>query len=217
MYTVSKETDSLLIEKDGQPLTTPMNHPVRTTFAPLAERLLADLATYGEDPSNPVSLVAFQYPMIDFFSAMPRDELVKSIAMGFDLENDWTFNCPTVAPEPLKHWENLFGTHAVDAELGKKWLSSLTLTQLCAVYVAGRALRSVNIPYILVTMLNQEDIDSFAKEVHACCPFIKLEDMTKYFENFLFFFTLENPDEKQWSSKQEPKTYKVLFANKRTH
>jgi len=72
MYTISRDEESLLIEKDGQPLLTPMMHPVRTVFRPLADRLLEDLVAYGEDPSNPMSLVAFQYAMVDFFSVMPR-------------------------------------------------------------------------------------------------------------------------------------------------
>ena len=197
MYTILKDGESLLIEKDGQPLLTPMMRPVKTVFRPLADRLLEDLAVYGEDPSNPVSLVAFQYAMMDFFSVMPRKELEHSIAMGLDHENDWTFNCPTVAPEPLKHWTKLFGTHPENAGRGKEWLSSLTLIQLCAVYVFGRTLKSVNIPYIAATMLNPHDVKSYAKEVHGCYPFVEVENLTKYFENYLFFFTLENSTKKR--------------------
>lgn len=193
MYTISEDGDSLLIKKDGQPLLTPMMRPVRTVFRPLADRLLEDLATYGEDPSNLMSLVAFQYAMTDFFSVMPREELEHSIAIGLDGENDWTFNCPTIAPEPLAHWTKLFGTHAENAVCGKEWLASLTPSQLCAVYMLGRALRSVNIPYIVATTLNPHDVKSYAEEVHGCCPFVKAEDMIRYFENYLFLFALENP------------------------
>ena len=208
----------MLIEKDGQPLLTPMMRPVKTVFRPLADRLLEDLTAYGEDPSNPVSLVAFQYAMIDFFSVMPREELEHSIATGLDHENDWTFNCPTAAPEPLMHWTKLFGTHSENAGRGKEWLSSLTLIQLCAAYVIGRALRSVNISYIVATF-NPHDVESYAKEVNGCCPFVKIEDMTKYFENYLFFFTLENPTKKgqKWHSQQSAAAYAATLTANRPH
>ena len=219
MYTISKDGESLLIEKDNQPLLTPMMHPVRTAFRPLADRLLEDLAAYGEDPSNPVSLVAFQYAMVDFFSAMPREQLEQSIAIGLDQENDWTFNCPTVAPEPLMHWMKLFGAYAENTARGKEWLSSLTLTQLCAAYVFGRAVKSVNIPYIVATRLNPVDVTSFSKEVHGCCPFIAAEDLVKYIENYLFFFTLENQAEKGGTrhGQQSAEAYAATIAAKHHH
>lgn len=219
MYTISKDGESLLIEKDGKPLLTPMMRPVKTVFKPLADRLLEDLAAYGENPSNPVSLVAFQYAMTDFFSVMPREELEHSIAMGLDRENDWTFNCPTAASEPLMHWTKLFGTYPENAGRGKEWLSSLTLIQLCAAYVIGRAFRSINIPYIAATTLNPHEVTSYAKEVNGCCPFIKIEDMIRYFENYLFFFMLENSTEKgyKWHSQQNTETHATTFIAKRHH
>jgi len=219
MYTISKDGDSLSIEKKEQPLLTPMMRPVRTIFRPLADRLLEDLAAYGEEPSNPVSLVTFQYAMTDFFSVMPREELEHSVAMGFDRENDWTFNCPTIAPEPLKNWVKLFGTHSDNAWRGKKWLSSLTLTQLCAVYVIGRALKSVNIPYIVATMLNPDDTRSYVKDVHGCYPFVEIEALTRYFENYRFFFMLENPTAKGhlWHNQENVEAYAATLAAKRPH
>lgn len=117
------------------------------------------------------------------------------------------------------HWTRLFGTHSGNAGRGKEWLSSLTPTQLCAVYVIGRALKSVNIPYIVATMLNPRDVKSFAKEVHGCYPFVEAEDLTRYFENYLFFFTLENLTEKMhmWHSQQSAEAYAVTLAAKRNH
>ena len=219
MYTISKDGDSLLIEKGGQPLLTPMMRPVRTVFRPLADRLLEDLAIYGEDPSNPVSLVAFQYAWIDFFSVISREELEHSVAIGLDHENDWTFNCPTVAPEPLANWIKLFGTHPANAGRGKEWLSSLTLTQLCAVYILGRTLKSVNIPYIVATMLNPSDVKSYAKKVRDCFPFVEAEDMIRYFENYLFFFMLENSAEeaRMRHHQQGAEAYAATLAANRHH
>ena len=72
MYSISKSDcgEWYCIEKESKPLLTTMGHPVRTAFKSLADKLLTDLEKYGEDPSDPVSIVAFHYAMIDFFYNM---------------------------------------------------------------------------------------------------------------------------------------------------
>jgi hypothetical protein len=191
MYDIVRSSGSHLVVKDGAPLLTVMGRPVQTTHVPLARRLVKDLSTYGEDPTDPVSLVAFHYAMIDFFLVMPRAELEHLVAIGLDCENDWTFQCPTAAPEPMMDWMGLFGTHSTRAEAGKKWLSSLTLTQLCAVCVLGRGLESVNIPFMLATMLAPEEVSRFAKAINGYYPYVGVKNLTKFFRNFLFYYGLD--------------------------
>lgn len=88
MYTISRDEESLLIEKDGQPLLTPMMRPVKMVSRPLADRLLEDLAAYGEDPSNLMSLVAFQYPMIDFF--------LSCLGKSLSIQSPWVWTVKTI-------------------------------------------------------------------------------------------------------------------------
>ena len=205
MYALSKDDTVYSFNKDGKPLQTPMGRPVKTHFESLAKRLLADLETYGENPSDPVSLVAFHYAMTDFFDVMPREELEYSVAPGLDRENDWTFNCPTATPETMMNWMALFGSYSTNAERAKDWLSSLSPIQLCAVTVLGRALESVNIPFIVATMLSRRDVNSYAKSVNAHYPYVETKDLKTYFDNYLFYFTLENPP---LVKKSSPKSMK---------
>ncbi len=192
MYEIKCYKNLYAIVKSGQPLLTPSGQSVSTPSKKLADRLVADLAEYGEDPSNPISLVAFHYPMTDFFSVMPRAELEHSIAVGLDPRNDWTFNCPTASPEPMMKWMSLFGGYSTNAPKAKQWLSSLSLTQLCAVCVLGRVMESVNIPFLMATNLSAQDLEDYAAEVCECYPYASLEAVTKYFENFYFYFTMES-------------------------
>jgi hypothetical protein len=175
MYKLIQQDEDYLIKKGDKPLLTPKNVPVRTRYKTLAERLVKDLKQYGESPTNPVSIVTFHYAMIDFFSTMHRSELEYSVAIGLNQDNDWTFNCPTTNPEPMMNWMALFGTHSSQAEPGRKWLSSLTLMQLCAVCVIGRGLESVNIPFIVATKLDHSALKSFAEEVNALYSYISVE------------------------------------------
>jgi hypothetical protein len=191
MYTITKDGEWYSIAKNGKPLLTPMNRPVKTVFKTLADRLLSDLKKHGENPSDPTSLVAFHYAMTDFFSAMPRTELEHTVAIGLNQDNDWTFNCPTAAPEPMMEWITLFGTHSSNADIGKKWLSSLSLMQLCAVCVIGRALESVNIPFIVATKLSPNTVKTYAKKIDGYYPYVGMKDLMKFFDNFFFYFTIE--------------------------
>jgi hypothetical protein len=84
-----------------------------------------------------------------------------------------------------------FAEHCSNTEPGKKWLSLLSTMQLCAVCVIGRALESVNIPFIVATTLSPDQIAGFAKTIHAFYPYVGTKEIAEYLENFLFYFHIE--------------------------
>jgi len=197
MYTYQKQDDTYFLFKDDEPLLTLMGNPVRTLYEPLAKRLLVDLDAFGEDPSDPISIVTFHYPMIDFYVSLPREELEYSIRMGLAKENDWTFNCPTANPHVMMRWLSIFGSHSSRAEEGEEWLATLTPMQLCAVCVIGRSLESVNVPFILGKVdLCEEYMEEFIKEIDTYYPYVGVDDLGVYFDNFLFYFHMgrNNPE-----------------------
>lgn len=204
---MAPSNDMHVIEKGSQVLTTPMGRPVVTSYKSLAERLVRDLSEFGESPNNPASLVAFHYSMIDFFDVMPRNLLEQNVALGFDRERDWTFRCPSAAPEPMRRWWNMFGIANLNMEQGKEWLSKISLTQLCAVCVLGAAIESVNIPYILATEISQKNIRRYAFEVDKYYPYVGKEDLARYFENFKFYYSLDDQtgaQSRQAANGEEP-------------
>jgi hypothetical protein len=75
MYGFRKDGDWFFIDKKSKVLTTPMGQPVKTRNMALAERLVADLEKFGESPSDPVSIVAFHYAMLDFFPSFLAENL----------------------------------------------------------------------------------------------------------------------------------------------
>jgi hypothetical protein len=194
MYDFEKQRGSYVLRVDGEELHTPMGMPVFTGSRELAKKLCEDLERFGEKPSNPLSLVAFHYAMIDFFSDMPRAETEYSVVFGLNKENDWTFNCPTAEPHAQMEWMGLFGTYSNNAEKGKEWLASLSLPQLCSVCIVGRAIESVNIPFIISTMLKAEIIYDFAEAVVARYPYFSKDEMGRLFDNYLFYFNLDEDE-----------------------
>lgn len=191
VYKSDKAGEFYILSKDGSPLLTPMGRQIRTRSRVLADRLASDLTVHGEDPSNPVSLVAFHYAMTDFFAVQPRTQLEQSVASGIEPENDWTFRCPTAIPEAMKKWLSFFGTYSSRVEQVKKWLSSLSLVQLCAVGVIGRALESVNIPFTVAMTDPGRELRIYAEQLNRFYPYVSSRDLLRYFKNFDFYFSLE--------------------------
>lgn len=195
MYKIRKDGDWYCIEKNSQPLATPMGQPVKTQHKALAERLVAHLEEFGESPSNPVSIVAFHYAMIDMHSRLPRETLEADIANGFDIDLDWTFSCPSATPGPMMEWMSTFGTATTNAEAGREWASTLSRCQLCAACVLGAAMESVNIPFIVSAMRDPQEIAEYAERVCRYYPYVGPEELARNFENFVFYYTLDEKTE----------------------
>lgn len=192
MYSFFEENKTFCITKRGNPLTTPQGLPVRTRFKALAEKLTEDLSKFGESPTDCQSIVAFHFAFLDFFLTTPRPALEQSILAGLDIDNDWTFNCPTATPEPMMRWFSVFGSHENSAREATSWVFSLTLEQLCATCVLGKAIKSVNIPYILAKKSSDKNLPKLIKAINEYYPYYGKAKLKRYYENFLFYFHLEN-------------------------
>lgn len=185
-----KENGKYKIYNDDKILKTPRMRDVICGSIELAKRLVEDLEVYGESPTDPESLVAFHYPMIDFFDDSKRKSLQHSVAIGLDPAYDWTLNCNAPDPNVMMEWWDVFGRKDTQINSGLKWLDTIKLNQLCAVTVLGRAMESVNIPYIVATKLKKKDVKGYAKAIERYCPFHDKDTLVKYFDNFLFYYEL---------------------------
>ena len=191
MYTVQPQNDGFQILKAGQSLRTPMGRLVATKSEPIADKLVEHLELFGEDPSDPQSLVAFHYSYLDFFEKGARPPLEHSVAIGLDEAHDWTYGCPSADPHRMMEWWGAFGRGPTQAEAGKEWLATLSMQQLSAVCVVGRALESVNIPFIVATSLKKKSIPAYIKVVDEYYPYMGAKGLKAVFENYLLYFNGE--------------------------
>lgn len=197
MYTIEKQGDTLALLENGKPVCTPMRIPITTTSKPLAKRLLEDLQQYGNNPREAASVVSFHCAMLDFFQKNPRAELEQNIAKGLSFQMDWTLHCPGADPHFNMRWWSNFGAGRFQIERGIPWLSTLSLTQLCAVCVLGRTMESVNLAYNVATRFKPKELKSYAKRVLELCPFGYVhtpESLARCFDSFLFYFNLESKE-----------------------
>ena len=75
-YTVAEDGEGFLILEDGEPVATPMGHPLRTRFRDLAEEIADDLERQGPDPTAGVSMYTSLCSCLDFGLAVGRQELI---------------------------------------------------------------------------------------------------------------------------------------------
>ena len=195
LYRYENKDNTYHFFRNDSPLLTPNGSPVKTKSPVLADRLQKHLEEYGESPNNVKSIVAFVYPLIDFFSQIPADIIKEQLLSGYDRYSDWTFNCPTANPGILMEWVAFFGSQD-QFEGCKKWIMNLNSRELCAAYVLNAAIGSLNIPYILATNdLDQKGLKTFAKKVNEFFPYTGGVDLNKYFDNFKFFYFLEKHEQ----------------------
>jgi hypothetical protein len=192
MYNITPNNGFYIFRKKDKALLTPKGNPVITYSKILADNLLFDLIAYGEDHLIPSSMVTFHYTMIDYVSSIDVCELQQVMAFGFKREYDWTFNRRPSDSQLQTKWIELFGTYTSNSQAGAQWLYSLNLTQLCAVYTLSRAIKSINIPFIVSTNIAPSEISTYAKEVYTYFPQVACEELSRYFNNFLFYFNLNS-------------------------
>ena len=202
-YKYIKQDDSFVFYKERKKLRTPMGSYVTTNYESIAERLVKDLNEFGENPSNPISLVAIHYSISDFYSnkELGRDSLEHSITIGLDQDKDWTFNCPSENPDVLMMWHDTFGLFEEQSIKGKGWVKTLSIMQLCAICVIGRALESFNIPYIISNIKDVKELDHYSQFINEFYPYIGIEDLNKYFANLLFYFNVERDNDNKLESQ----------------
>lgn len=196
MYTFKEQQGVFHIYSNNQPVLTPGGQEVVTEFKDLAKRLVKDLEKYGNDPSNSLSIVAFHYPYLDFHKINLDSFSFDSVALGLEPEWEWTFDCPTAEPEGMMRWISLFGIRSEIYDKAKTWVYSLSPMQLSAVTVLGRTLQSINIPYLIVNVLDKSTINAYAKEIwdieSESFAFNNVIELRKVFQNYCFYYNLDN-------------------------
>lgn len=191
MYSFKQDGDNYIFFKGENELLTPGGAAVTTNHQPLAVRLLEDLDKYGEEWTSALSMVTFHYQMIDIFSKSSRAQIEHLLLTAMDRNNDWTFDCPSKIPEIILEWVSIFGTHADNYAQTKEWFPTLNIMQLTAICVIESTLESVNIPFVVATKIQPQNMPKFINQVYFQFPYGSREEIKQYLDNFLFYFNLE--------------------------
>lgn len=184
---------SFVIKKQGSPLFSAGGNAVVTEFEHLAIRLVNDLNEYGENYLNPASIVSFHYTMLDLIETIPPRTLISSLLAAFDAKNDWTFDSDRFDIEQLPEFHGLFGF--LDSNRKAKieaWIKSLKMRQICAVQVARKYFRSINVLYNLAEIVAASEIGDYI-HIYKKMEDFNMVDASSVVDNFFLYYALDLP------------------------
>ena len=204
MYSSKTKTDKNgniyfeFYDSNGKILLTPGKTKVTTKYSQLADKLVMDLNEYGESPKDALSIVAFHYTMVEYFSKYTQKELIKILCDSFLLGTDWTSKCPTANPDAWMEWVSYFGNNW---EERKKAIIELfhekSNMELCAMCCLGNYYESINIPYILFILMNKNGkisvkaSNQLAKMIEVYYQYVSKKESIIVFNNFQLYTNLE--------------------------
>ena len=198
MFAYEKDKDIFYIIKNSKRLYTPTKSLVYTSSQTLADNLIKDMKIYGEDPTDICSIIAFHYAYLDFYKNSTREVIESNIASGLDEKLDWTFYQQDNQNNKVK----VFGEFQEQRLKCLKWLSQISLHQLAAVCVVGRALESVNVAYLAMETYKGADIHTLISLVLKFYPYIDKKTLKTFFNNFFIYFNIT--DDPAPAIKSEP-------------
>ncbi len=163
-YRLGKNEDKyIVLENDEIPIRTPSGLEYSSSNYDLATLVLHDIRKFGTDPTNQSSFVSLHASYLDFGSAIPIDELARSIFMGYTPQLDMALNYPD-SPEVTMDMIAFFGPYE-DPEIVKKWLIELNIRQLISMQVCGSSFQSILIGFRLLNQWNPFPADHLAKGI----------------------------------------------------
>lgn len=190
MYQVVNKEGVFHVLDGDDPVFTPAGNPVCTEHRTLADKLVEHFENYGTNNGDQHSIALFHYPMLDFVSCYPREDIVQSLILAFDPYNDWTFHCTLFNDAMRRRWFRVFGVPETQIPEGREWLEELNANQLCAVMVLSKALGSVNIPFQLTGFEQKSQILAFAREIVMFRAELGQLPLQEMFLNFMFYWEL---------------------------
>ncbi len=178
-YKLKKAGKCYVIVDSNGPVRTPSGNEYVTADKGLARLVCEDMNQYGSSPMESSSFVTLHASYIDFGCTVPKQELARSISIGYT--PDWD-----VALRTFREFNNLihtppsmiasetsgvvldpviyFGPLPESSEI-ISWLNGLSRRALTSVQVCGGTFHSVLLGYCLLQPKMQVQIMSLAKAI----------------------------------------------------
>lgn len=180
-WTIVRNDDCyFFIDENKEYATTPRGAVLKTCYLELAERIIKDLDIYGPDVFSAESILPWHYTMVENFSKMEHKQVENVLADSFINRYDWTYTTDVEGTE----WEEIWGVRGIREGEIMEWLSKITHMQMTAACCIGNAYHSINIAYILATIM--ETYDGNEREI----KFKELADFVG--ENSEYYATIDD-------------------------
>lgn len=141
---VREELGRYAVLADGEPVRTPLGHPVRSVSRELMEAVADDIRRDGPDPEGRLSLFGLQAAYLDLAASTLRADLEAEAADGWD--DDDLVHAP---PRPAA-LAALWGKPGLDPDTFETGLESVPLRALLSVMRSGSRFKSPVLAYLLL-------------------------------------------------------------------
>lgn len=182
---VQKDGRYFFIDEDKEYAATPRGAILSTSYMNLAERILEDLDTYGPDNFSADSILPWHYTMVENFSKMDHKQVEDVLADSFINRYDWTYTTDVEDTE----WKEIWGVRGVREGEIMEWLSKITHMQMTAACCIGNAYHTINIAYMLATIMETCDGDERETKFNKLADFVG--ENSEYYASVDDFKTFE--------------------------
>ena len=185
-YRYKKDGKFYVIYDDNTIITTPDGNNVRTSYKPLAERIVQDLDRYGMNFQSPESILSYHFTMLDYFSLFSHESAEQILTDSFLTDVDWTCRNSYAAG-----WTRTFGKWSDREYFIKQWLSKVTLMQMTAACCIGNTFDSLNMAFTLALIFEKyngaEREDKLAEIAHLVADYDSIRSFESIYNCFKTF------------------------------
>ena len=198
-FSIIQEDIYFYIVKNNRFINTPKGSIVRTQFFDIAEAILNEYINIGVNDAywNPTTTTNFHYSFIDYFINMKQNE-ASIMLKNKSWANEWTLmQCKSGNISYTQKWEIIFGESNKRKEQINNWLDKCSCIQLCAISCVYNYYNSMNIPFIMSKIIDENNIneEAFLKIVTAfineCDPTFNINLFNQMFKQFKFYYLIE--------------------------
>ena len=154
-YTYEFENGEYVFYKNDRVLKTVVgNNVVKTSYKPLADRMIKDLDKYGEDFRNSFSIISWHYTLLDKALPLGHKRFEEAMIRSFLTSDDWyamygvdngaDYMCRSV------EWQSI-------VVIIKEWLSKMSLMQIVAACCIANAYESLYVAFNFALLLESTD------------------------------------------------------------
>lgn len=203
-YSIQKQEDYYIVQCGDETLETPGGKVAKTSYLPLAQRLLKDWKELGYDSyTQPDSILSYHFSLVENFLPMSKQEVLNMLNT-LNWERNWTFQrCPSPDPHVWMQWIVTFGQgDDKKIQLVRQWMRNCTHMQLVAMTCVYNATMSYNVAFYLAVIVEEvpeEEQEESVKHLHDFYskfdPSIEYDEFWRIFECFRLYYGIHFQEE----------------------
>lgn len=189
-YIVEGDGKYFFLSNERKIAKSSKGYVLQTGFWPLAEKILDELDSFGEEKCPAVSFLGLHKVMRDTFSTLTRNAAQKFIEDEFLNKEDWLFSIP----ETDHMWTKVIGTQETRKAEISNWLSKALHMQINSAYCLCQRYNSLNLAFVVAMITEYVSEESCANDFKHFALYLSKKSKVKIdptdLQVFAFYYRL---------------------------